>query len=209
MKVKVCGMKHSQNIEALGKLSVHFMGLIFYAKSPRFAGSLAEEELLRLLPEHIRKVGVFVNADVDEIETAARQYQLHYIQFHGSESLELIREVKSRLPRIKTIKAFNVAQVEDLDATFSYAGQVDYFLFDTKTEQHGGSGKKFDWAILQAYCGETPFFLSGGISLEDAEELRLLHHPKLFALDINSKFEMEPGLKDIQRIEKFIKQIQS
>lgn len=208
MKIKVCGMRHPQNIEALGNLPVNFMGLIFYPNSPRFAGDLLPEELLVLLPDHIRKVGVFVNADLDYLLETAEKYGFHYIQFHGNESVEFIRKVKSSL-KVKTIKAFNVAKAEDFEATEAYSGEVDYFLFDTKTDQHGGSGKKFDWEILKAYQGETPFFLSGGIASEDASALKSLNHPKLFAIDINSKFELEPGLKDISKIDHFTKQILS
>lgn len=208
MRIKVCGMKYPQNIEALGILPVHFMGLIFYPKSPRYAGDLDSDELALLLPDHIRKVGVFVDADKDDILEKAERYQLHYIQFHGNESVGLIREVKSGMKqKIKTIKAFNVSSAEDFEKAKSYTSEVDYFLFDTKTDKHGGSGNKFDWSILDAYKGKTPFFLSGGISPEDVEAIKTIRHPKLFAIDINSRFEMEPGLKDINKIEKFTQEI--
>lgn len=207
MKIKVCGMKHPQNIEALGNLPVNFMGLIFYPKSARYAGNQDADELNILLPDHIRKVGVFVNPELDELIEIAVEYQLHYVQFHGNESVEFVRKAKQALKPIKTIKAFNVACAADFEATEAYSGEVDYFLFDTKTDQHGGSGLKFDWEILNAYQGETPFFLSGGISPEDVETIKTLKHPKLFAVDINSKFELEPGLKDISKIENFTKEI--
>lgn len=207
MKIKVCGMKHPQNIEALGNLPVNFMGLIFYPKSPRYAGELAPEELLLLLPDHIRKVGVFVNPEMDELIEIVKDYQLHYVQYHGQETPEFISEAKSALKGVKTIKAFNVSKADDFESTTQYSGIVDYFLFDTKTQQHGGSGLKFDWKILNAYQGETPFFLSGGITPEDVEAIKSLKHPKLFAVDINSKFELEPGLKDISKIENFTKEI--
>ncbi len=206
MKIKVCGMKNPQNIEALGKLPIDFMGMIFYPKSPRFVGDLHPNKLP--LSNEINRVGVFVNADMEELITYAEKYQLDYIQLHGNESVEYVKELKSRLDS-KIIKAFNVANAADFEAVKQYENEVDFVLFDTKTEQHGGSGKKFDWSILSFYRGEIPFFLSGGITLEDAEIIKQLNHPQLFAVDINSKFEVEPGLKNILQIENFIKNIQS
>lgn len=128
------------------------------------------------------------------------------LQLHGEETADYLRDI-GRWSGLPLIKAFNVSQKEDFEATEAYAGAADYFLFDTKTEQHGGSGQKFDWEILGAYKGRTPFLLSGGISDADAQQIVRLDHKKLFAIDINSRFEEEPGLKDISRIEQFIKQI--
>ncbi|WP_165040171.1 phosphoribosylanthranilate isomerase [Dysgonomonas sp. ZJ709] len=205
MKIKVCGMKDPQNIEALGKLPVDFMGLIFYPKSPRYINDL-DPQVLNVLPKTIERVGVFVNEDIEVVSKQIAKYNLNKVQLHGQESAEYCSQCKS-LSDVEVIKAFNVSEEKDFEQTKEYETVCDYFLFDTKTKHHGGSGLKFDWSILEAYKGETPFLLSGGISVEDVENIKSLSLPKLYALDLNSKFETEPGIKDIPLIEKFIKEL--
>jgi phosphoribosylanthranilate isomerase len=191
-------MRYPDNILELSRLPIDFMGLIFYEKSPRYAGNLPPKTV-RSLPPKMQKVGVFVNADVPEILGKIAAYDLQAVQLHGAESPELCRTLKNHAAIV--IKAFPLSQAEDLKVTDLYSDVCDYFLFDTKTPQYGGSGKKFDWKILDGYAGDTPFFLSGGIDLEDIPVIRQLTHPHLFAIDLNSRFETVAGRKDIQKLQ--------
>lgn len=198
-------MKDPQNIQDLAKLSIDYMGLIFYKQSPRYAGNL-DPLVLDVLPQTIDRVGVFVNAEINEVCEIAERYNLIHLQLHGSESPEYCIECRDKT-KLSIIKAFNVSQVEDFTATREYEGICDYFVFDTKTAQHGGSGQKFDWNILKSYTGNTPFFLSGGINPDDDGNIKNISHPKLYALDLNSKFEIAPGTKKIKELKEFIKNI--
>jgi len=208
MKIKVCGMKNPDNIEELSRLPIDLMGLIFYPKSPRYIGNL-EPEALKVLPENIGRVGVFVNEETDKVKETISKYNLDYIQLHGNESAEYVGNLKQLHPDIKIIKAFSISETSDFDMTQEYENIADYFLFDTKTPQYGGSGQKFDWSILDDYRGDTPFFLSGGISHEDVVLIRKLENNRIIGLDLNSKFEIEPGLKNIELLDRFIKGIKS
>lgn len=207
MKIKVCGLKHPHNINDLTALNPDFAGFIFYEKSSRF---VAETGCTALLPKHTKKIGVFVNENTEKIIETAAKHNLDGIQLHGNENVEDCKRIREK--GFLTIKAFNVENTTDFEHTKPYENAVDFFLFDTKAISptplsdcvHGGTGQKFDWNILQSYNGATPFFLSGGICENDAEEIKSLHLPTLYAVDINSRFEIEPGLKDIQKIEKFI-----
>ena len=163
MKIKVCGMRSPENILELGQLPVDMMGLIFYEKSPRYVSQPNLPEL------PIERVGVFVNAEIDFILEKVSQYRLSKVQLHGNESPDFCRELNEVLP---VIKAFSIGNVQDMEQVTAYEGASSYFLFDTRTAQYGGSGEKFDWRILEAYTGSTPFLLSGGISIEDIETLR-------------------------------------
>ncbi len=194
-------MKNPDNIKELAKLPIDFMGMIFYEKSPRFANELTFDDV-NILPPYIEKVGVFVNAGKDYIMEKVNKYNLDLVQLHGSESVELCKELNETIP---VIKAFNVADASDFEQTKSYEEVCSYFLFDTKTPQHGGSGQKFDWQILDSYTGNRYFFLSGGISSEDIDDIKKIQHPKFYGIDLNSRFETEPGLKDIKRLQQFIK----
>lgn len=202
MKIKVCGMKYAKNISELMKLPIDMMGLIFYSKSPRYVSTSD----LPASYSSIQRVGVFVNADLDEIEEKVEQYELDLIQLHGDESPEFCKSLEQRLP---VIKALSIAKKEDLEYTKRYEGVCSYFLFDTKTPQYGGSGQKFDWQILDSYRGKIPFLLSGGISEKDVSALKKIQHPMFYGIDLNSCFELEAGLKNISLIEKFIKEIKS
>jgi indole-3-glycerol phosphate synthase len=199
--LKVCGMKDPENIRALASLPVDMIGLIFYEKSPRYAGEL-DSETVRDLPASIQKTGVFVNASQEYILAKIKAYGLQLIQLHGNESPAFCQDLKSG--GIKVIKAFSIREAGDLTATALYENTCNYFLFDTKTSQFGGSGKKFDWEILSFYTGKTPFFLSGGIGAEDTDAIRQIKHPLLYALDLNSKFETKPGLKNIEQLREFV-----
>jgi phosphoribosylanthranilate isomerase len=203
MKIKVCGMKYPANILEISRLPIDFMGLIFYEKSPRYAGALSPEAL-QVLPASILKTGVFVNATEAEILEKAAKYDLQAVQLHGSESPGFCQSIKNK--GIKIIKAFSVSETKDLQQTADYEEIADYFLFDTKTPNYGGSGQKFDWKILSEYSGQTPFFLSGGIGLEDIPAIRKIKHNRLFAIDLNSKFEIEAGRKDITQLKKLLEE---
>ncbi|MDR3219174.1 MAG: phosphoribosylanthranilate isomerase [Dysgonamonadaceae bacterium] len=194
-------MKHPENIRELIALPIDMMGLIFYEKSPRYAGGLAADTL-DIVPPSILKIGVFVNASQACVLDTVQRYRLQAVQLHGNESPVFCRELQAQ--GIQVIKAFSIEESKDFTYCTLYDKCCDFFLFDTKTLQYGGSGKKFDWQILSAYTGKTPFFLSGGIGLEDAESIRNLNFPGLYAIDLNSKFEILPGTKDIEKIKTFL-----
>lgn len=206
MKIKVCGMKYPENIEDLNKLPIDYMGMIFYQKSPRYIDYQLWQDVRDIHSSNIKRVGVFVNSTIDFIVEMIDKYKLDLIQLHGNESPNFCSELNKFTP---IIKAFSISEASDFEQTKAYEGLRGYFLFDTKTPQYGGSGKKFDWAILDAYYGDTPFFLSGGISAEDVEQIKAIKHPRLYGVDLNSKFETEPGLKDIQLLDQFIKQLRN
>lgn len=205
-------MKYPDNIIELIKLPIDYMGLILFPKSTRYfleedkeVNIEARKEALSKIPPHIKKVGVFVNDDPMHISFCIKRMKLDAIQLHGSESELDCELMKDLHPNTELIKAFNVSVASDFDQVKDYEGLVDYFLFDTKTPQHGGSGQKFDWSILDAYKGNTPFFLSGGISADDVDAIKRIKHPLFIGVDLNSKFEMAPGLKNIQLLQQFIK----
>ena len=201
MLLKICGMKYSENIQEAAALKPDFMGFIFYPKSPRYAEPL-DITALDALPPSIKKIGVFVNESKENILTIGYKYKLDGVQLHGSELVDMCRELK-KLGYI-VIKAFPIAEAYNFRVTKGYEGVCDYFLFDTKTESYGGSGVKFNWQILKEYKGETPFLLSGGIEADDAEAILKIEHPKFAGIDLNSKFEIKPGLKNISLLKEFI-----
>ena len=205
MRIKVCGMKDPQNISRLADLKPDYMGLIFYPKSKRYVESI-DKEVLRSLPDTIRLVGVFVNEEIAVIVKKVVDYGLSAVQLHGAESPEFCRLLKESLlgsqrnSNIELIKAFGVDSAFDFADLKPYDELVDYFLFDTKTPEHGGSGLSFDWNILKKYDRRKPFFLSGGLSPANLSGLSNLNLDSLYALDLNSKFETEPGIKDIESL---------
>ena len=208
MKIKVCGMKNPQNINDLTALNPDFIGFIFYEKSPRFCANKLKN--LDFIPKNIKKVGVFVNETAEKISETVQQYDLDVIQLHGAETPEFCKSLKQKLQDVKITKAINIENVLDVEKTKMYDSDCcDYFLFDTKTHLHGGSGIKFDWWTLNWYDGDIPFFLSGGISIDDAAKIKEIYHDLLHGIDINSKFEIEPGLKDIEKVKNFITQLKN
>jgi len=199
MFLKVCGITQAKQIEQLDRQNLaDLIGMIFYPGSPRYVS----EPMFK--PAKARMVGVFVNASFDEIMYKAITYQLDFVQLHGDESPELCQALKAPL---KVIKAFRVKDSLDIELINSYEGLCDLFLFDTMTDLYGGSGKRFSWELLHSYVGSTPFLLSGGITPESAEELLKFKHPQLAGYDINSRFEIEPGIKNINDIERFKHQL--
>ena len=202
MIIKVCGMRDADNIREVEALGIDLMGFIFWPKSSRYV-----TERPAYLPTQCKRVGVFVNEDIEKMKHIAEEYALDFIQLHGSESPEQISHLSPLISHLSIIKAFNIATTEDLKTTELYEGAVDYFLFDTKGKSVGGNGEKFDWSVLEAYHGETPFLLSGGIGLDDAERVKAICHPKCVGIDLNSKFEVELALKDIQKLTTFLEQL--
>lgn len=198
MITKVCGMRDAQNIRDVESLGVDWIGMIFWPKSKRYVA-----EVPSYLPEHLKKVGVFVDSTLDDILQHISDYQLDIIQLHGQESPDFAKALKPHT----IIKAFNIEKADDLLQTEKYKGIADYFLFDTKGKMAGGNGQKFDWSVLTAYQGKTPFLLSGGIGPEDAESVRSFHHPRCIGIDLNSRFESEPGFKDINQLKTFINKL--
>ena len=200
MMIKVCGMRDADNIRAAEALGIDLMGFIFWPKSCRYVS-----EKPAYLPTQCRRVGVFVDATVDDICQHVEDYALDVIQLHGKEAPAYLQALHSLYgDSIAIIKAFNIATAEDLQQTACYEGLADYFLFDTKAQQVGGNGTKFDWTVLASYAGKTPFLLSGGIGPDDAERVQAFHHPLLAGIDLNSRFELAPGLKNIQQLKTFI-----
>lgn len=198
MTVKVCGMRDAGNIRDLEQLGIDWMGLIFWPRSKRYVSAPPS-----YLPKEIRKVGVFVDASEEDIRQHVADYQLDMIQLHGQEPPGFLKALKP----LTIIKAFNIATTEDLEKTTDYEGLADYFLFDTKGKAVGGNGEKFDWSVLDDYRGSTPFLLSGGIGPEDAERVKTFRHPRCIGIDLNSRFETEPGHKDITKIKQFLEEI--
>jgi phosphoribosylanthranilate isomerase len=206
LKVKVCGMKFPQNIETLSALNPYMMGFIFHPNSPRYVERL-DTKVLHSLPENILKIGVFVNQKFVDTYLMIQRYKLNGVQLHGNEPVEYCTSFKEL--GLKVLKSFPISDASDFSATMAYDGVCDYFVFDTKTTEYGGSGVKFDWNIITAYHGETPFFLSGGISMEDVETIKKIKHPKFEGVDINSKFEISPGLKSMVMVSKFVNELMS
>ena len=196
---KVCGMRESGNIREVEALGIDWMGFIFWAHSARNV-SLKPD----YLPSRCKRVGVFVNAPISFIREKVRDFGLDILQLHGGEDEDFIRQLRSELPSLTLVKALNVAREEDLEQSKRYEGLCDYFLFDTKAEKVGGNGKAFDWNILHSYKGNTPFLLSGGIGPDDKERLRAFHHPQMAGIDLNSRFEIRPAVKDIHLLKSFL-----
>lgn len=197
-------MRDAENIREVESLGVDLMGFIFWPKSSRYVS-----ERPNYLPTKCKRVGVFVDEDIETIKKIADDYVLDFIQLHGHESPDYSRALRAEGGSSAIIKAFNIATKEDLEITKAYEGIVDYFLFDTKGKCVGGNGEKFDWSVLDAYNSNTPFLLSGGIGPDDAERVKAFHHPKCVGIDLNSRFEFAPALKDINKIKEFVKEIQS
>ena len=198
--IKVCGMTQADNIRETEELGVDLIGLNFYPKSPRCLCQMPD-----YLPRKARRVGVFVNQPKEEVTMYADRFGLDYLQLHGTESPGYCRTLQSHGFRL--IKAFAIAQAKDLPATQAYEGLCDYFLFDTKTPKYGGSGEQFDWTLLQHYHGETPFLLGGGINAYSAKAIRAFRHPRLAGVDLNSRFELSPGVKDVERLRRFLQEL--
>lgn len=219
MIIKVCGMTRPDNIKEVAEAGAEWIGMIFWRKSPRYvpmqgimAGIVPDRGSIRQDAfGSARRVGVFVDETPQSIITHAMQFRLDFIQLHGQEPPTLIRNLKETLhdlcPGIRFIKALSIKSGDDLAKWEEYRHCADYLLLDTKCPCVGGSGSKFDWQLLEQYRGDIPFLLSGGIGEEDAEAVASLRHPMLYGIDINSRFETAPGIKDARRIQSFIQKL--
>lgn len=197
-------MREPDNIRAIEGLDLDWMGFIFYPQSKRYVSD--DDVIIRSIRQSKKKkVGVFVNEETSEILEKAKLYHLDMLQLHGKESIAQCQILKDS--QFQIIKAFSIETKEDLKNVSNYEDVVDNFLFDTKCEGHGGSGRHFDWSILHAYQGNIPFLLSGGISPDSISGLLQFQHPKMLGIDVNSGFEIAPALKDAGKIQEFIKQI--
>ena len=205
MWIKICGLKQPENIARIADLKPAMMGFIFYPRSPRYAGGL-DPRHVRALPAQIRRAGVFVDAKAEEILDTVRRYGLDTVQLHGEETPAFCERI--RREGLTVIKAVGIAVSDDIRKTDEYHGACDLLLFDTKSPARGGTGRRFDWTLLENYRETTPFLLSGGIGAEHAEDLTAFSHPQCAGLDLNSRFETEPGVKDAEALRDFIRSVQ-
>lgn len=218
-------MRDADNVRAVAALDIDFLGFIFYPKSPRYAQkAVPETELMTntatasrrndIVMRKPQRVGVFVDETPQAIIAHIHNDQLDYVQLHGHELPEMIDHLKRAVipdnhHSLKVIKAFSISKPDDLLQTKAYEGIADFFLFDTPTESYGGSGKKFDWQMLQAYDGHTPFLLSGGIGPEDIDRIHKFEHPQCIGIDLNSRFETAPGIKDVEALRRFTENLRA
>jgi phosphoribosylanthranilate isomerase len=201
MKLKICGLKETGNILNVGALKPDYAGFIFFPGSPRYAGEL-HPSAVKTLPESTSAVGVFVNAGPSYILEKVQEYGLDHVQLHGDEGPEQCAELNAK---VNVIKAFGVNVQFDFRKLKEYEKHCRYFMFDTRTIAYGGSGKKFNWSLLNNYSHEVPFFLSGGIDLEDIYTISAKSRDwNLHAIDVNSRFEHEPGIKNIDKLKQLI-----
>jgi phosphoribosylanthranilate isomerase len=207
IRIKVCGMTNSVNVKLVSEAKPDFIGFIFYRGSPRYVGEDPETGLFRDIPESIKKTGVFFNEENRRTMDLSVRKGLDMIQLHGDESPEYCLQLRSA--GLSIIKAFNVDENFNFETLAKYVLVCDYFLFDTKTTTPGGSGQKFNWGKLEKYTLEKPFFLSGGIGPDDVDLIKALENRGLYAVDINSRFETSPGIKDPVLVKKFIKKIKT
>jgi len=204
MIIKVCGMRDAQNIRELDETKlIDWMGFIFFPKSSRNVTLIPD-----YLPHNCKRVGVFVNEDSNTIQKCWEYFGLSIIQLHGHETPDYCKELRQLLPSsTQFVKMVQISSIDDMKNIDAYEGIVDYFLFETKCDSYGGSGQQFDWGILQEYKGNTPFILTGGIGPEDADKVKAFSHTQFAGIDLNSKFETAPALKDIELLKNFIKQL--
>lgn len=205
LKIKVCGMREVANLEGLCQLGPDFVGYIFYRASPRFVGDSPDEALFSIPGDTISRVGVFVNEPILSVRKIVKAGWVDVVQLHGSESPEYCKTLVNE--GVHVIKAIGPGNLDSLDRLEEYYGVVHYFLFDTAGEGKGGTGEKFDWDQMEKYTLPVPFLLSGGIGPDDVEAVRSLDHLLLRGVDVNSKFELKAGRKDIKKLEVFIKAI--
>lgn len=210
-------MRDADNIRDISALGVDMIGLIFYPPSPRYVQQFSSGA--GIIPDYAPdmgktplRVGVFVDDMPQNIVTRVYNYKLDYIQLHGNEPRETLENLRATIdpdikPKVKIIKAISVSSAEDIKKYKEYVGAADLFLFDTECKTVGGSGEQFDWQVLEQYDGETPFLLSGGIGPDDAERVKSFHHPQCIGIDLNSKFEIEPALKDVEKLKDFLEKL--
>ena len=200
--IKVCGMTDASNIRQVAETGVDWIGMIFWQPSSRCCH---DPGVAQTIPEGIQRVGVFVDEEVETIVRRTEECGLNRVQLHGRETATSIRQLRQRLPQgVEIIKAISILTLDDLALAEDYEPLVDYLLFDTKCEAVGGSGRQFDWSILNHYQGQRPFLLSGGIGPDDARRLAAFSHPQLAGYDLNSRFETAPGIKNVEALQRFL-----
>ena len=199
MIIKVCGMRDADNIRQVEALGVDWMGFIFYNRSPRHVS-----EIPAYLPVNAKRVGVFVNEEPAAVSRLVRESGLSIVQLHGTEDAAYIGRIRALCPGITIVKALNIATADDLKQADRYCGMADYLLFDTKAQLAGGNGTRFDWSVLDSYKGTLPFILSGGIGPDDADRINGFSHPMMAGIDLNSRFELSPGLKNPDALKSFL-----
>jgi phosphoribosylanthranilate isomerase len=202
MNIKVCGITEMKQLQQLEGLDIDFAGLIFYKDSPRYVGDKLPKKEVKKADFDLKKVGVFVNPELIEVLDAIDEYGIQVVQLHGEESPEMCEDLSSE---VEVIKAFRLKGDENIDKLVApYDGVCDYYLFDKATDYTlGGSGQQFDWSILTKAKIEKPFFLSGGIGIDDVAKIKAFKHPDIFGVDINSKLESAPGVKDMSKVLQF------
>lgn len=206
MKIKVCGITTVEQLQALQDMGVDYAGMIFYEKSKRYIGGELSNRKSEVKSLSISRVGVFVNAEMEVIQQAINEYGLTAVQLHGDETDEFCLDL---MDKVEVIKVFRIADQKEIDALVAPFQEVcHYYLFDTETAAYGGSGKQFDWQVLAQAAINKPFFLSGGIGPEDVEKLKAFQHPYFYAVDVNSRFEIMPGIKDMKKLALFITMIE-
>ncbi|MEJ8802411.1 phosphoribosylanthranilate isomerase [Pontibacter sp. H249] len=206
MKIKVCGMRDPDNIRQVAALQPDYMGFIFYENSKRYAEGYIMPELLEELPLSIKKTGVFVNAGTENIQAIIEKYKLDAVQLHGRETPKQCAEMQEF--GVEVIKVFSVDDKFVFENTLLYESCADYFLFDTRGNEYGGNGFPFDWELLSGYLSPKPYFLSGGLNLDNIKHLEKVR-PKPYAIDVNSGFEQEPGLKKVEDLKKLFDLVRS
>lgn len=211
MRIKVCGMTLPEQVNALDEMGVDFAGFIFYPKSPRYIGQKISPEKMRQIKGRIAKVGVFVNMPYEELMKTVEDYRLDMVQLHGDETPFFCEKVANY---VTVIKAFRLSDNDPIDwITRPYHDSTDMFMFDTMGAGYGGTGKKFDWNVLKESSLDKLYFMSGGIESGDEEKLKAFAEEpsgrKLFSVDINSRFEVSPGVKNMERVNDFVKNIKS
>lgn len=202
MIIKVCGMRDAENIREVERCNPDMMGFIFWDGTKRNVTTIP-----RYLPTRCKRVGVFVNAETDFIMQHVKDYALDAVQLHGNETPQYCEALKKEIPDTQLFKAISISDDTDITHAMDYEGLVDFFVFDTKCKCVGGSGEQFDWDILQVYHGTTPFLLSGGIGPDDADRINDFQHPGMTGIDLNSRFELSPAMKNVKKINEFIKEI--
>lgn len=205
MIFKLCGIKTKNNFGDLDKIDIDMVGLNFYPPSPRYVeDNVANADLAEAVPKRIKKVGVFVNEDLAEVEWRAASFGLDYLQLHGDEDIEYCTAAKQFA---KVIKVFKVDDDFDFATTTPFESLASFFLFDTYTPEHGGSGQSFDWSKLSAYAGQTRFILAGGIGPDDVAKVKAFKHPAFHGVDLNSKFEFAKANKHMELVYNFINEV--
>lgn len=208
MLIKVCGMREPENIRAVASLGVDMIGMIFYPKSPRYVQlRIGMEDRLP-----VQRVGVFVDESIAHILEIIGTFHLDFVQLHGNESPQFVTMLRDALKEsgfsgVRLMKALSVQAPDEVDRWQAYQGLVDLLLFDTPTAGYGGSGRRFNWSLLAHYQGDIPFLLSGGIGPDDVEDILSFHHPMLKGIDLNSRFESDPAVKDVALLRGFIHQL--